>query len=170
MADNFNFTPGSGATGAADDVSGVLFQRVKLDLGGDGASIPSVAGAHGGLVVEGVASGVPVPTSIPSLLVPDTFKSQKAATITNIATVWTPASGKKVRLMGGTISVSAAVSVLFEDNSAGTDVFQTPALLADTPYSFDLGNGKVLAANNNVLKATSSAAATLTGTLYGTEE
>jgi hypothetical protein len=105
-----------------------------------------------------------------SLKVPSTFKTLKAVTITSIATVWTPASGKKVRLMGGSISVSAAVSVLFEDNSAGTDVYQTPKLAVDSPYSFDLGNGVLLGAINSVLKATSSAAATITGTLYGIEE
>lgn len=46
MADNFDFTPGTGATGAADDVSGVLYQRVKLDAGGDGVAVPVVAGTQ----------------------------------------------------------------------------------------------------------------------------
>lgn len=95
-----------------------------------------------------------------------------AVSITSIATVWTPTSGKKFRLMGGSISVSAACSVLFEDNSAGAAnfVWRTPKLAADTPYNFDLGNGKLSAAINQLLKATSSAAAAITGTLYGVEE
>jgi hypothetical protein len=91
-------------------------------------------------------------------------------TITTIQTVWTPQPGKKFRLMGGSFSVSAAVSVLFEDNSAGAFVWRTPKLLADTPYNFDLGNGKLSANVGAVLKATASAAAVITGTLYGTEE
>jgi hypothetical protein len=90
--------------------------------------------------------------------------------IGSIVTVWTPTSGKKFRLMGGSISVSAACSVLFEDNVAGTTVFRTPKLAADTPYTFDLGNGKLSAAANNLLKATASASANIIGTLYGTEE
>jgi hypothetical protein len=102
--------------------------------------------------------------------IPTTFKTLKAVSITAIATVWTPAAGKKFRLMGGCISVSAAASVLFEDNSAGTDVYQSPLLLAATPYNFDLGDGVLSAAINNVLKATASAAATISGTLYGIEE
>jgi len=65
--------------------------------------------------------------------------------------------------MGGTLSVSAACSILFEDNSAGTTVWRTPKLLADTPYNFDLGQGVLLSAANNVLKATSSAAAKCPG-------
>lgn len=92
--------------------------------------------------------------------------------IGSIATIWTPTSGKKFRLMGGSISVSAACSVLFEDNSAGAGnfIWRTPKLAADTPYNFDLGNGYLSAAVNQVLKATGSAAANLTGTLYGVQE
>jgi len=40
MTDNVDVTPGSGATIATDDVSGVQFQKVKLDMGADGASSP----------------------------------------------------------------------------------------------------------------------------------
>jgi hypothetical protein len=36
MADNVGYTPGSGATIAADDVGGTLYQRVKLAIGADG--------------------------------------------------------------------------------------------------------------------------------------
>lgn len=109
-------------------------------------------------------------TEYEDFLIPKKFVALSAVTITTIATVWTPTSGKRFRLMGMTISVSAAVSVLFEDNAGGTTIFQTPKLLADTPYTFDLGNGIPSAAVNNVLKGTSSAAATITGTLYGIEE
>lgn len=101
---------------------------------------------------------------------PSTFKDQSAVAIGTIATVWTPASGKKVRLMGGSVSVSAAGSVLFEDNSAGTTVFRTPKLGADTPFNFDIPGGRLLSAANNVLKATLSTTGTITGTLWGTEE
>lgn len=40
MADNIDVTPGTGKTVATDDVAGVQFQKVKLDIGGDGASTP----------------------------------------------------------------------------------------------------------------------------------
>lgn len=40
MPDNVPITPGVGIVIATDDVVGVQFQRVKLDLGGDGG--PSV--------------------------------------------------------------------------------------------------------------------------------
>jgi len=38
MADNIGYTPGSGATVAADEVGGALHQRVKLSIGADGAA------------------------------------------------------------------------------------------------------------------------------------
>jgi hypothetical protein len=38
MSDNIGYTPGSGATVAADNVGGALHQRVKLTFGGDGAA------------------------------------------------------------------------------------------------------------------------------------
>ena len=103
---------------------------------------------------------------------PSVFKDLGAATAAgSIVTIWTPATGYKVRFQGVTVSVSAACSLLFEDNSAGAGNFllRTPKLLADTPYTFDLGNGIALAAVNNVLKVTSSAAANITGTVYGQE-
>lgn len=102
---------------------------------------------------------------------PNKFIDMSAVAIGSIATVWTPTSGKKFRLMGGIVSVSAAANVLFEDNAGGAFVFRLPKLLVDTPFAFTLGgNGFLSAAANNVLKATSSASASITGTLYGTEE
>lgn len=95
-----------------------------------------------------------------------------AVTINSITTVLTPATGRKLRLLGGTFSLSADASVLFEDNSAATAnfVFRSPLLLAKYPYTFIIGNGKLLAAANNVLKATGSASCTITGVLYYSEE
>lgn len=39
MADNVGYTPGTGATVAADEISGVLFQRVKPVVGEDGIAV-----------------------------------------------------------------------------------------------------------------------------------
>lgn len=38
MADNVGYTPGTGAIVAADEIGGVLFQRVKLTTGEDGTA------------------------------------------------------------------------------------------------------------------------------------
>ena len=39
MADNVGYTPGSGAVVAADDVGGVLYQRIKPVVGDDGTVV-----------------------------------------------------------------------------------------------------------------------------------
>lgn len=38
MADNFDITPGTGATAAADDIGGVYYPRIKLSCGADGSA------------------------------------------------------------------------------------------------------------------------------------
>ena len=45
MADNVAYTPGSGAIIAADDIGGVLHQRIKLTMGPDGVNQGDVQGA-----------------------------------------------------------------------------------------------------------------------------
>jgi hypothetical protein len=45
VADNVGYTPGVGATVAADDIGGVLFQRLKLALGSEGVNQGDVQGA-----------------------------------------------------------------------------------------------------------------------------
>lgn len=44
MADNIGYTPGSGATVAADEIGGVLYQRVKITHGADGIAHETSSG------------------------------------------------------------------------------------------------------------------------------
>lgn len=73
MSDNIGYTPGTGAIVAADNIAGVLHQRVKLGVGGDGvatdvsAANPMPVTAPGGIAVTGAltdaelrAAAVPV--------------------------------------------------------------------------------------------------------------
>ena len=46
MADNVGYTPGEGATVAADEVGGVLIQRMKLVLGSDGSNDGDVSASN----------------------------------------------------------------------------------------------------------------------------
>lgn len=183
------------ATGAAGGGAGTVTIGGPLGQAAMAASIPVALASNqsaipvdtelpaAGALADGAANPT-VPTIGVDLLLfngatwdrartPAVFKDLSAVTIDTIVTVWMPAAGKKIRLMGGVISASAAVNVLFEDNAAGAGnfVFRTPKLLADTPFVFTLGgNGKLLSLADRVLKATGSAAANITGTLYGTEE
>jgi hypothetical protein len=54
MADNVAITAGSGTDIATDDVSSVHYQKVKLDAGGNGLSVPVIAGQ------QTMAASVPV--------------------------------------------------------------------------------------------------------------
>lgn len=126
---------------------------------------------------QAVGDGVPLPVGLYAwdgaawtrFYVASQRIDQNAVDIHAITTVWTPAAGKSFRLLGGSISMSAAVSVLFEDNGAGNYIWRTPVLVANAPYNFDLGpEGYLASAAGNVLKATGSGAGTLTGVLYGT--
>jgi len=63
MADNVPITGGSGFNIAADEISGVYYQRIKLDVGNDGVSKPVFQGGTDGLpvdVLSGPAGGLVV--------------------------------------------------------------------------------------------------------------
>lgn len=95
MSDNVAVTPGVGATVATDDVGGIQYQRVKLDLGGDGASVP-VVGA--------------VPVSQPGL---GGGILQSVTTLTNATTAYlvpaTPLAGRATMLVRAPLSNTADI-------------------------------------------------------------
>src|SRR3978361_67181 len=74
---------------------------------------------------------------------PTVFKTLSAAAIGSEATIWTPATGKKFRIMGGIISAgTAAGAITLKDNTAGTTIAIIPKNTVDTPTYFTLpGNG-----------------------------
>lgn len=86
-------------------------------------------------------------------------------------TIWTPAGGKKFRLMGFVLTCGAASTLTFKDNTAGTTIFAARGGV-DVPIEFQPSqtNGILSAAANNVLTVTRGTACTLDGTVWGTEE
>ena len=70
MADNVGYTPGTGATVAADDISGVLYQRVKIAEGADGTGTD-------------VSASNPLPISVPGAASATIMSLTTAATGTN---------------------------------------------------------------------------------------
>lgn len=99
MADNVLITPGSGATIASDDVSGVQFQKVKLDGGGDGLSVP--------LVID-VTYGVP---------------SDVKRVAGNVTVVQATATNLKVDASGVAVPITDNSGSLTVDAPVGTPVF-----------------------------------------------
>lgn len=80
MADNVGYTPGSGATVAADEIGGVLYQRAKVVVGEDGVATdvsqanPMPVAAVGELIeaIEALRMAVHALTRSVGLAMPDT--------------------------------------------------------------------------------------------------
>ncbi|MES2904407.1 MAG: hypothetical protein V4696_09510, partial [Pseudomonadota bacterium] len=105
MADNVTL-PGTGAVVATDDVGGSQFQRVKLDIGGDGASSPVVAG--NGLPVA-VVGTVPVSGTVG---VTGAYQATQPVSIASMPS--TPVTGtfwQATQPISGTVGVSGSVAV-----------------------------------------------------------
>lgn len=104
---------------------------------------------------------------------PNIFKPQNAAAIaaTPGTAIWTPAVGKKFRLMRVVLTSSVAGNLVLTDASGGTIIAVIPVTAAAAGVPFDLGNGYLSGTVNNALFAfNSGGAATISGTLVGTEE
>lgn len=86
--------------------------------------------------------------------------------------VWTPASGKKFRILGYHLSNTVAGSIIFKDGvSSPPEVFRTPiqAINTGTP-SPPLGNGYLSSAANNQLWIDVTASGNVHGFVVGIEE
>lgn len=87
MADNVGYTPGVGATVAADEIAGVLHQRVKLGIGDDGVAVD-------------VSATNPMPVSVGNF--PATQPVSGSVSVSNF-----PAT-QDVNIVGGSSGNSAA--------------------------------------------------------------
>lgn len=102
---------------------------------------------------------------------PTIFKPLTAASVAAEATIWTPAAGKKFRIMGYCLTSGVVGgNITIKDNTAGTTIMVIPFGAAAAPLTDSFGNGILSAAANNVLTATGTATQTLSGYVYGTEE
>lgn len=103
---------------------------------------------------------------------PTKFIALNDVVISPEVTIWTPAAGKRFRLMGAFLSHGVATgNVVLKDNTGGTTILFLPrntlGVAVATP---PMGNGILSAAANNVLTATGVATQTLSGYIFGTEE
>jgi len=103
---------------------------------------------------------------------PNRFINLNAVSVTAEGTIWTPATGKKFRLMGYVLeSGTIGGNVLLKDNTAGATILIVPFGAANgVIQSQPMGNGILSAAANNVLTATGTATQTLSGYVFGCEE
>ena len=85
--------------------------------------------------------------------------------------IWAVTGDRRIRLLGWSLSVSAAAALEFQDSAtSGTVIIQSPLLASagihDSP---DLGDGVLLASGSD-LSLDVSANATVSGTVWGVEE
>jgi hypothetical protein len=138
----------------------VFAQWLDFDSGN-----PAITGIWAALQIISNGSGIVVPRT------PKIFKPLLAVAITAETTIWTPAAGKKFRLMGFVITQGTLTgNVTLRDNTAGTTILVIPASVVGNSLYVPLGNGILSAAANNVLTAQGAATETISGFVFGTEE
>lgn len=149
-------------------------------ISGSGSLIATVS--NPGSISTGAAFGPSLNTNAQGFLwngasqdsarTPVIYKQLSGVAIASETTIWTPAAGKKFRLMGYTFAQgTGAGAIVLKDNTAGATIFTIPPNTIGVAFnSPNMGNGILSAAANNVLTATGVATETLTGTVYGTEE
>jgi hypothetical protein len=104
---------------------------------------------------------------------PSIFISLNAVSIAAETTIWTPAAGKRFRLMGYQLSSgTVGGNVVLKDNTAGATIMQLPfPAAAGVPLTSPvIGNGILSGAAGRVLTATGVATQTLSGYIFGCEE
>lgn len=123
MADNVGYTPGTGALVAADEIAGVLHQRVKIGVGADGSAVD-------------VSAANPLPITAPTALdVQGTVDITTAAPIDVQGTVGiTTASPIDVQ---GTVAITTAapLDVTLDGVSALTPLPVVDSAAEDTRQS-----------------------------------
>lgn len=124
-----------------------------------------------------------VVTRIPSAIVYDWLGNHLAVAniVKNVAaqavaagtpvTIWTPASGKAIRVLGFMLSLSVAGSVMLKYGAGGTEFLRTPLMAAGAGLaSPPLGNGILPGNPNDVLKIDVTATGAVSGFVFGSEE
>jgi hypothetical protein len=84
--------------------------------------------------------------------------------------VWTPTAGTKFRLVGYSLGLSVAGSVILKEGAGRTEVIRTATLVAGDHETERLGEGILSAAADNILKVDASASGTVHGHVWGYEE
>jgi hypothetical protein len=185
MADNVAITPGSGATVAADDVSGVLYQRVKISVGADGSAADAPGDSTDGLKVQakclansGVDIGdVDVLSVAGTVNVSDLVQRQTLVKKTvdftasqTSQTIWDPTSGKKFVVVQAILSFSAAgaITVFDETDDTTNRIFKINGA-ANGGMAWTAAIPVISATADNILEYTTGAGAAGSLTVFGYE-
>lgn len=101
---------------------------------------------------------------------PSVFKTFTITASNAETTIWTPAASRRFRLMGLFLFSDTATALTFRDNTGGTIILLGGVAANSQLTPPALGNGIASAAINNLLTLQCGTAATVRGTVFGTEE
>lgn len=151
MADNFTANAGSGgSTFAADDITSVLYPRVKPSWGADGSATDA-----------SVAAPLPVQNTIETsqMTAAGTILTPKFATIAASSsgnnTLIAAVTSKKIRVLAAAFMANGSVNAKFQSGAGGTDLTGLFYMVANTggvlPYNpvgwFETGSNTLLNLN-----------------------
>jgi hypothetical protein len=131
MADNVGYTPGTGATVAADEIAGVLHQRVKIGVGGDGVAVDvseenpmPVADAQSGNLLLRILQMLMAPLGYDKSLGRQrgTVVVETLPTLAAVTTVTTVSTLSNIAAVGG---YSAQMTVFDQNRSAWAQCVRT---------------------------------------------
>jgi hypothetical protein len=146
VADNVGYTPGVGATVAADDIGGVLFQRLKLSLGGDGVNQGDVQGSASDPVGNELA------LLVRSVVEENAYTQELLNTIAQILrSVWQMGSAAGAPSLTVRNSTQADFQVTIQNN-APVNVNQ---IAGGTPQTTGGGSSPALSTSNHLVVAQS---------------
>ena len=129
MADNVGYTPGSGASIAADDIGGVLHQRVKVGIGPDGTAtdvssanpMPVADNKAGNLllrILQMLMAPLGYDKSLQRQRSTAIIESGTVTTVTTVNTVTTVSTLGSLTNIAGIGGYSAQMTVLDQNRSA----------------------------------------------------
>jgi hypothetical protein len=130
VADNVAITPGSGASIAADDISGVLYQRIKLAWGSDGSAVDTsatdplpVTAPAAARTTHAIAVALQSDVLMNSLtaMTPLFFSATVAASQTDIILV-TGVSGSVIRVVALAAQCGSSATTLTLESDGAPDV------------------------------------------------
>ena len=101
--------------------------------------------------------------------VANVYKAVSLSAAADTQSLWTPAAGKRFRLMGLYLTSNATGLLTFNDGVGGTAIF-IPRPAGNAIISVNFGQGILSAAANNVLSLVRSASTAIDGVVWGTEE
>lgn len=163
MADNVGYTPGTGALVAADEIAGVLHQRVKIGVGADGTAVdvstanPMPITAPSGVSISGT---VTVDTGLAQPLTDAQLRATAvpiSGTVTANTGLSQPLTDAQLRASAVPISGTVTANTGLTQPLTDAQLRATPVSVAEFDPSTATSFGPIVAANTALFSAIDAA-------------